>query len=197
MSKYEVKILNGRIEQTLDLNDIFGVDFSKRKSIRDKIVNSLIEKMKDRISEGLDRFGEPMAPYSEVYKSSFNYIAARKDGTVNMRLTGDMLGSLDVLSEDGGKVKIGFVGGEQQEKAYAHFMGTNKLPVRQFFGVTQREVDAVKSEFDMELKILADLDKQPKQDNREEKNRQLALDILRKGLEQNRISEFFSTQILK
>jgi hypothetical protein len=157
MAKLPVRVAGGTVTQTLDLKEIFGVSFKKSQSMKLKLTQALIDKMKDRIAEGVDRFGEEMAPYSEVYKESFDYIAARKDGTVNMRLTGDMLGNIDILESKGDKVTIGFRGSKENLKAYDHMMGTGKLPVRQFFGVSESEVDAVKQEYEQELKILSEI----------------------------------------
>jgi hypothetical protein len=192
MAKYNVKILRGSIEQTLDFKEIFGVSFVKNRAVKERIAQALIDKMKDRIAAGVDRFGEEMAPYSKVYKESFDYIAARKNETVNMRLTGDMLGSIDILESAGSLVKIGFRGGEQQEKAYGHFVGEGKLPVRQFFGVTESEVEQVKEEFSQELAIVAEIEKQSAARPVSNQETFRALDSLRDSLVNRRARDFFS-----
>lgn len=153
--KLPIKVSNGSVSQTIDLKEVFGVSFKKSRSLQEQVTQKLIDKMKERVAAGVDRFGEEMAPYSEVYKESFDYIAARKDGTVNMKLTGDMLGSIDILESSGDKVTIGFVSSKENQKAYNHMMGEGNLPVRSFFGVTESEVEEVKSEFSQELDILS------------------------------------------
>jgi hypothetical protein len=62
-----------------------------------------------------------------------------------MRLSGDMMGSMDLLSEDGAVITYGFDQPDQAIKAYAHQTGfeghpTIKGPKREFFGVTSEEI---------------------------------------------------------
>jgi hypothetical protein len=168
-----VRVVNGTVSQTIDLKEIFGVSFKRSESLKQKMTQALIDKMKDRIAQGLDRFDEEMAPYSKAYKESVDYIAARKNETVNMRLTGDMLGSVDLLDSKGDKVTIGFRGSKENQKAYDHMMGTERLPVRQFFGVSDEDVDSVRSDFSDEIKILSEIKSTQLTDNNRQSFRTL------------------------
>jgi hypothetical protein len=161
----KIKTRPNEVSQTINLKEIFGVSFKKSRSLKLQVTQALIDKMKSRIATGLDRFGDEMAPYSKVYQESFDYIAARKDGTVNMKLTGDMLGSLDIVEDKGDLVTIGFRGSEENQKAYGHMMGEGRLPVRQFFGISDDEVESVKSDFSQELEILKEIGKTQATDN--------------------------------
>ena len=79
------------------------------------------------------------------YQKSADFKAAGKSASpVNMRLSGDMLGSID-LAIDGDKLLIG-IPSEESPKAHGHMTGqegSGNLPKRQFFGVTKKEFDEI------------------------------------------------------
>jgi hypothetical protein len=143
-----------RVYQVIDLKEVFGVSFKKNQELKQKIAQALIDKMKERIEQGIGYDGQPMKAYSKEYKESDEYIAARKTGVVNMTLSGDMMGSIDVIKEKTNEIVIGFNQREQELKANRHMRGEGGVPVREFFGVSEDEIKEVKREFSSELKDI-------------------------------------------
>lgn len=176
----EVKIIKStkRVYQVIDLKEVFGVNLKGFGGIKEAIAQGLIDAMKDRIGEGLDVNMNPMRKYSSEYKESPEFIAAGKDDTVNMKLTGDMLGSIDIIKQSGNKVTIGFSDREQELKAYRHIVG-DSVPVRNFFGISGHEIDKVKKEFDDELDSIKESN--VKEDTYDStRGKFISLDVLRK-----------------
>jgi len=62
-----------------------------------------------------------------------------------------MLDDVDIISETTNTVKIGFTDELETKKAFNHNSG-DTVPKRQFFGITEKEVNAIKKEFASELK---------------------------------------------
>lgn len=140
---------NKRVFQTIDLKEIFGKDV-RDKNLKEKIGQYFIDKMKSRTRSGIDINGDKFAPYSESYKNSIPFQAAGKSKHVNLKLSGDMLGSIDIVKVEGNKIRIGFDDREQELKAHGHMTGGgngNKLPIREFFGVSESEIQDAKDKF--------------------------------------------------
>jgi hypothetical protein len=55
------------------------------------------------------------------------------------------MGSIDILEHRGNKIEIGFLSRTEELKAHAHMTGEGRLPMRQFFGVSDYEVETVSS----------------------------------------------------
>lgn len=139
-----------RVYQVINLKEVFGISFFGRDALKKKIEQALVDNMKERIASGVDVNGSPMKSYSKNYKESVDYIAARKTGVVNLSLSGDMLGAIGVPISKGNRITIGFAEREQELKANRHMRGDG-VPVREFFGIGQFEIDAVKKQFEAEL----------------------------------------------
>ena len=103
------KITLSKFEQEIDLKELFGVDLSDDDSLKQAIGQFLIDRMLERVDSGKGIGGVKLkSPYSKEYSKSLEFKAAGKSrGKVNMSLTGDMLASIDLLSTDGNKIKIG------------------------------------------------------------------------------------------
>jgi hypothetical protein len=129
-----------RVSQTIDLNEIVGSDISKDEKLVTKIGQSIIDYMEQRVEDGLGYGRKKLkSPYSKSYASSLDFTAAGKSKNhVNMRLSGDMLASIDIVETNGAKVTIA-IEGDQAPKAFNHQTG-DTLPKREFFGVTKDEV---------------------------------------------------------
>ena len=138
---------------TLEIEEVSQtIDQSWLKGITDEqtleaVGQATIDYIRDRASKGLGLGRETMKPtkYSESYQKSADFKAAGKSASpVNMRLSGDMLGSID-LAIDGDKLLIG-IPSEESPKAHGHMTGqegSGNLPKRQFFGVTKKEFDEI------------------------------------------------------
>jgi hypothetical protein len=149
------KVSLSRIEQEIDLEEIFGQDLSQAEGLKAAIGQAIIDRMVERTEGGIAVTGRPLrAPYSKHYQESLEFKAAGKSkGRVNMTLTGDMLASLDVLSTSGNKIKVGIADESQIPKAYNHIVG-DTVPKRPFFGITQTELKDIAREFKSDVEAL-------------------------------------------
>jgi hypothetical protein len=163
-----LKVTKNEVSQEFDLKEITGVDLSNKKRLVRAIQQDIIDYTLKRAGEGKGIGGTTLkTPYSESYANSPAFKAAGKDkNKVNMRLVGDMLGSLDVISENGAKFKIGFVDEEENVKAFAHMTGFEghphiSGPKRKFFGLTQKELSDILSDYSDEIEKLKQTKKEP------------------------------------
>ncbi len=154
MSKLKVKKNN--VEQTFNLKEDFGVDFSGKTALKKLIGQAIIDKMLKRTakskgvnlnSDGKGRQVNLKKPYSKAYQASDDYTAAGKSkNKVNMKLTGDMLGLIDIKRINGNSLTIGWNDSDENPKAYNHMKG-DTVPKRPFFGVSNKELKDIKKEF--------------------------------------------------
>lgn len=131
------------IAQILNLEELTGVDVSVDPTLVKQIGQAVIDYMKERVGAGKGIGGiELHKPYTKEYANSLEFKAAGKSiNDVNMRLSGDMLESIDILSENGPEIKIGINDSEQAPKAHGHITGHEGewKYKRKFFGITQKE----------------------------------------------------------
>lgn len=107
-------------------------------SSREKIGLDIIDKIKRRTSEGLDVNNRFFAPYSPEYD---------KTGTVNLKVSGDMLADLSVLSHGDGFIRIGFASSEGNDRA-AYIQSprgrkAGRQPIRTFVGISQSDLNII------------------------------------------------------
>lgn len=134
------------------------IDQSWLKGITDEetlqaIGQATIDYIRERASNGLGLGGQQLKPakYKDSYANSPDFKAAGKSqNDVNMKLSGDMLNSID-LALDGNNLLIG-IPQDEATRAYAHMTGYEGHPTipngkykRQFFGVTRKEFDQILS----------------------------------------------------
>lgn len=142
------------VSQTIDLKKITGVDISNDEKLVLKIGQKIIDYMEERVADGMGfNRSKLKSPYSSSYADSLVFKAAGKSkNQVNMRLSGDMMASIDILETDGAKIKIGIDDDSQAPKAYNHQTG-DTLPKREFFGVSNSELkNYIINEFKDEIK---------------------------------------------
>lgn len=140
-----------RVYQRFNLKEIFGVDFADMPELKQALGQAAIEKILSRTAEGSWRPGSRPSTkanrYSESYTNSLTFKAAGKSkDRVDLKLWGDMLGTLDILETDRNTVTIGWGDELQAAKAYNHNTG-DTLPKRPFFGLSASEVKALKREY--------------------------------------------------
>lgn len=142
------KLSGDNPELTVKLSEIFGQpieDEALRSSIGQKILDIIRERSESGV--GLDgRF----PGYSKAYKESLDYQAFGKDGTVNLRLTGDMLELMDIVDESEDQIKIGWDDPNEAAKAHGHITGSVGKK-RDFFGLRPSEINEIKKEFQSEI----------------------------------------------
>lgn len=122
-------------------NEQIKREFGKR------CIDSIIE----RTLEGKDKKGNPWsgraAKYSESYKQSDEFrIYGKSPSVVNLKLTGDMQAAIDVVAINSRSVTLGFIGQEENDKAHGHVNGANYLPVRDFWGIPEKDQIAILKE---------------------------------------------------
>jgi hypothetical protein len=142
-----IKLSQDSVTQEIDLSEVVGKDISNDPLLVRKIGQGIIDYITERSAKGLGIGGNKLkSPYSKDYIKSLPFKAAGKSpNKVDMRLSGDMIGSLDLLEENGSVIKFGIDEPDQAVKGYAHQTGfeghpTIKGPKREWFGVTIDEI---------------------------------------------------------
>jgi hypothetical protein len=156
-----IKLSQSKVTQTIDLNEVVGSDISADEVLVTKIGQAIIDYMEERVEDGLGLNRVKLkSPYSKSYSESLDFVAAGKSrNDVNMKLSGDMMGSIDLIKTDGSVITIGIDDEAQAVKAYGHQTGFKGHPTldspknkRPFFGVTNKELkDYVLKEFKDEI----------------------------------------------
>lgn len=149
------------VSQEIDLGKWTGVDLSEAPDLKLRMGQAVIDYMNKRISKGRGLGDEEFNPnkYSKSYRDSLEFKAAgKKPSPVNFKLSGDMLGSMDVDDLDDSKINI-FIDPDQSPKAHGHMTGQEgkgPLPKRQFFGVTEDEFKSnILPKFQKDLKKVS------------------------------------------
>lgn len=144
-----------KVALEIDLKKLFGKSITD-PGIRRAIGESLIDKIISRTEsgQGVDGKGQVVklkSPYSDPYVNSIEFKAFDKSKTkVNMKLTGSMLASIDMIDDRSDKISIG-IDNEDAPKAFNHITG-DTVPSRPFLGLTAKDLDEVKKEFEKEIK---------------------------------------------
>lgn len=137
------------VSQTIDLEKWTGLDLSRDPELVREIGQDIVDYMKERVAQGVGA-GEvsfKANKYSPEYQASLAFKAAGKDPSpVNMKLSGDMLGSMDFIDNEN-QIKF-TIAGDQSPKAYGHMTGFEGHPTipqgkykREFFGITKAEFE--------------------------------------------------------
>ena len=158
------KASNQTLRQVIDLKDVFGADLSSSDldKLKEEIGQKLLDRIKDRTESGIAiffdengnaRYGKLKSPYSKTYRNSPEFRAFRKsENKINMTLTGDMLGLMDVKVE-GSKLILGWDDDVENAKAFNHQIGET-VPRRPFFGISKGDLLSIKREYNAEIKTL-------------------------------------------
>jgi hypothetical protein len=141
----EPKVSKKNIYQKINLKELFGVDFGNDTDLKEYIGQLIIERIRQRTESGVDIDGESFKAYSKKYKESLPFKAFGKSDDVNMTLSGDMLGLMDIIDESRNVITIGWSDETNKLKAANH-NGGYTLPKRQFFGVNEKELKQIVKE---------------------------------------------------
>lgn len=119
-------------------------------AMRESVGLAVAERIRVRTLRGIDKNGDQFVGYSESYKNSLEFRVAGKSGNqVNLRLSGDMLAALDVISNRSGVVTVGYErGSEENGKADGNIRGTygQSKPTgkaRDFLGLPKEEIERI------------------------------------------------------
>lgn len=114
-------------------------------SMRGMFARDIIDKIITRTQQGLDINGRPFVSYKDSYRDSDVFKSMGKTGHVNLTLFSEMLNSIEYDTQ-GDNVVIYINDSTEAAKAYNHNTG-DTLPRREFFGVTQSELDTIKKQY--------------------------------------------------
>ena len=113
------------------------------EAFKDAVAQRAIDIILDRTAEGRGWDGKRFKGYSDSYKNSDAFDAFGKGSTVNLTLTGDMLGLMDKTGETRDKVIIGWDDETEEAKAANHAGGVT-VPKRDFFNLNKKELRQLK-----------------------------------------------------
>lgn len=154
-----------KVSLEIDVEKLFGKKITD-PGLRRNIAESLIDKINERTASGKGVNGNGSevklkAPYSakyaggtEIDKNGVKHhydpspefkAFGKKKNEVNMKLTGSMLASIDLISDSAKKIEIG-IDNEEAPKSYNHMVG-DTVPQRPFLGLTSDDLEEVKSEY--------------------------------------------------
>lgn len=108
----------------------------------EEILNAIAQKALDIINErtasGRDVRGRTFRPYSEAYQSSDAFKGFGKSKRVDLTLSGDMLGLMDVVASSPSGFELGWDDETETAKAFNHITG-DTVPKRDFFDLKKSE----------------------------------------------------------
>jgi hypothetical protein len=113
------------------------------------IGEDVIDFIRERTADGKSWRNRAFAGYSDSYVKSLNFkIAGKSKNDVNLTQSGDMLGALEVLEIQDGRIKIGIDAGkfpQEAGKAEGNILGTYGQakqvgPKRDFLGITKGDL---------------------------------------------------------
>ncbi len=137
MSKVTVT-LDGVEEAQAALNHIKGGLSPFPDEYKKKIAETIRQLIYQRTLSGRDRYGQPFAPYSPFWSATKGAMGSTK---VNLYFTGHMFGNMQEKIDNDDAV-IYFADDFAAKKAAGHIEGKGRLPVRDFFFLTEEEVQA-------------------------------------------------------
>lgn len=150
----ETRTLSGKNPKLkVNLTEMFGQRVPDSVAFREAVGQAIIDDIRSRTSDGIDRSGKQFRSYSKEYANSLEFQAAGKSRSEpNLRLTGDMLGFMDVIDQSRDTVTIGFGSREEQLKAHGHILGSSPGPKvrRDFFGLPDKRYGSIASGFTIE-----------------------------------------------
>lgn len=139
--------------QKIDITIPKGYSSLEKQAIGVEIVRFI----QRRTADGLDKNGNEFAGYSDSYIKSLNFkIAGKSKGDVNLTLSGDMLGALDVLDVNKNKIRVGYEDGSNENAiADGNIRGTygntkSVGPKRNFLGISKADLAEILINYDDE-----------------------------------------------
>jgi hypothetical protein len=137
---------------TVNLAEMFNLAFfpdddGLRQAIGQAIIDQIVKNTE--ASEFLS--GSSKKGYSKEYaESDEGIIYGKKKGKpANLHASGDMLNSITVeLTSNRSKLDIAFTDTLESQKAHGHVNGSEVLPKRDFFGLSQGDLSKIAKKFD-------------------------------------------------
>ena len=136
--------------------DFFRPDFSKvqdlleDKSMTDRIMGRMaleqIARIKLRTAEGVDVNGKAFDDYSAKWAEVRKKKGLQTD-VVDLFFEGRMLAAMDYQVTDFGEVEIYFTDALQGAKAHGHTNGSDRVPQREFFAISEEDQEQMQLTF--------------------------------------------------
>ena len=115
-----------------------GLSLDARSALADEIVSFI----KERTDKNLDVNGNKFHSYSEAYINSPDFKAAGKNkNDVNLRLSNEMMDSIQVLSIGNDSVTIGFEPNTPANDKGSWNIASDNGPSRKFLGINEKDLD--------------------------------------------------------
>jgi hypothetical protein len=155
LNKYVERLSAGRnqFKLRINLDEVFGTAFPNSSRLRQSVGQEIIDIINQRTSENRAWDGVRFKSYSKEYSESLEFQAAGKSkNDPNLKLTGDMLGLMDVIEEDKATITIGWKDVTEAQKAHGHITG-NVGVKRDFFGLNEKEIKRLKDIFDDAVRV--------------------------------------------
>lgn len=122
----------------------FSVDINFNRDQREAIAEDVIDFIRSRTDRGLDKNNRPFRRYSKSYSESLDFkIAGKSRNNVDLQLTGDMIGDLQIINvETAGFITIGYErGSDENDRAAWQRNNTRPThPKRDFLGITDKDL---------------------------------------------------------
>lgn len=147
---------------TVNLKEMFDLPFfPKDDGLRQAIGQAVIDAIKNKAESGDFLAGSSKKGYSKEYaESEAGIVYGKKTGAKpNLNASGDMLNSIALdLPTNTDRVVINFLDSLESQKAHGHVNGSDILPKRDFFGLTNSELRTIAKQFDGEVVDAAALE---------------------------------------
>jgi len=139
------------IQETISIPSGLTQPFKEELGIR------ILEEVRARTSRGIDKNSKSFKGYTTEYKASRDFKIAGKSSSVNIRLTGDLLAELDIISINSSSIVIGYdTGHELAGQAEGNTIGSygkasgNASKARDFIGLPEKIVNRIVEEMKQE-----------------------------------------------
>ena len=133
----KIKFESEKLERLLKLAPSFWED----SQIMRRLAAYGASKIKERTAKGNDYQEKSFAPYA-ISTEKLRKSAGRPINFVDLDFTGKMIGA---ITSDGkkGEGQIYFLSTKESEKAYKHMKGNRKLPQREFFRLSKKDMNKI------------------------------------------------------
>ena len=131
--------------QTFKVNVPIHWDSQLRRAFAKEVVRVI----RERTEQGIDKDGRKFKGYSDTYANSKDFkIAGKNKANVNLRLTSEMMNTLDVVSDTTGVVHIGYNPGTDENDKAAWAAASDNGVSRKFLGISDAEAKRLIEKFD-------------------------------------------------
>lgn len=126
------------------------------RDARIALADEIVSFIKERTDRNLDINGAKFAAYSPEYVASADFKAAGKSkGDVNLRLTNEMMDSIQVLDISQSSITIGFDAGSPANDKGVWNQASDNGPSRKFLGVNEKDLEKLIAKVKIETSTVS------------------------------------------